>query len=427
MSERQESSPPVSAPSGKSKAVRIEPDVDFIRVLSKESSNTFKLCMQCGTCSVTCGVSPDRAPFPRKEMAWATWGLKDRLIGDPDVWFCHQCNDCSTRCPRGARPGDVLASIRQVIIEQFSFPRFLGRWVRKPQFIPLLLAIPAVLLGLAILARGRIEEALNLAPPSADRVVFSYSSFLPHWLLNSFFLFFGALALLAAIVGVIRFWRVLKKSGAEQGFVPSGKSMGASFWTALKKIVTHENFTACTTDSSRLVPHFCVFFGFAALLMVTFWVITNSLNPLIQGTFVYPFGFLNPLKLMANIGGLAVLVGCGLMIFDRLYGENASSSTYSDWVFVWLIVAVVATGFATELLHYARLEPHRHVIYFVHLVFAFSLIVYLPYSKFAHMIYRTAALTFVEYTNRSKAKPAGTSRALKNEKGRDPETARSMA
>ena len=142
MSERQESSPPVSAPSERPAAVRIEPDVDFIRVLSKESSNTFKLCMQCGTCSVTCGISPDRAPFPRKEMAWATWGLKDRLIGDPDVWFCHQCNDCSTRCPRGARPGDVLASIRQEIIEHFSFPRFLGRWVRRPQFVPLLLAIP---------------------------------------------------------------------------------------------------------------------------------------------------------------------------------------------------------------------------------------------------------------------------------------------
>jgi quinone-modifying oxidoreductase subunit QmoC len=282
-------------------------------------------------------------------------------------------------------------------------------------------------LALALLAKGRIEEALGPSTLSPERVVFSYSSFLPHWLLNSFFLFFGALALLAALIGVMRFWRVLKKSGAQQGFVPSGKSVGASVWAALKKIITHENFTTCTTESSRLVPHFCVFFGFVALLMVTFWVITNSLNPLIQGAFVYPFGFLNPLKILANLGGLAVIVGCGLMIFDRLYGENASSSTYSDWAFLWLIVAVVATGFATELLHYARLEPHRHVIYFVHLVFAFSLIVYLPYSKFAHLVYRTAALTFVEYTNRGEVKRAGTSEAMRRDEGRDPEAAGSVA
>jgi quinone-modifying oxidoreductase subunit QmoC len=76
MSERQESSPQVSASSENLKPVLIEPDVNFIRILSKETGNTFKLCMQCGTCSVTCDVSPDRAPFPRKEMAWATWGLK---------------------------------------------------------------------------------------------------------------------------------------------------------------------------------------------------------------------------------------------------------------------------------------------------------------------------------------------------------------
>ncbi len=427
MSERQESSPPVSAPSERPTAVRIEPDVDFIRVLSKESSNTFKLCMQCGTCSVTCGISPDRAPFPRKEMAWATWGLKDRLIGDPDIWFCHQCNDCSTRCPRGARPGDVLASIRQVIIEHFSFPRFLGRWVRKPQYIPLLLAIPAILLGLALMAREPVANALGLSTLSADRVVYSYSSFFPHWLLNSFFLFFGALALLAAVVGVTRFWRVLKSWGAGNGLVPTGKGLGASFWTALKKIITHENFTTCTTENSRLVPHFCVFFGFVALLMVTFWVITNTLNPFIQGTFVYPFGFWNPLKLLANLGGLAVLVGCGLMIFERLYGENASSSTYSDWAFLWLIVAVVVTGFATELLHYARLVPHRHITYFIHLVFAFGLIVYLPYSKLAHLLYRTAALAFVEYTARDAAKPAGANEMLESDKGSDSEAAKGIA
>ncbi len=403
MSERQESSPTVSAPPERLKPVLIEPDTEFIRVLSKDSDNTFKLCMQCGTCSVTCGVSPDRAPFPRKEMAWATWGLKDRLIGDPDIWFCHQCNDCSTRCPRGARPGDVLASIRQEIIAHFAVPRFLGRWVKKSRYALLLLAIPAVLLGLALLAKDPIAEALGISNRLSDRIVFPYYSMFPHWMLNAFFLFFSVLALLFAALGVARFWNAMKAASAESGFIPSGKSLGASVLAALKKIATHENFASCTTETSRFLPHFCVFFGFVALMVVTLWVITNTINPLMQGAFVYPFGFWNPLKLLANVGGVVLVFGCALMIFDRLYGENASSSTYSDWAFLGTLLAVVITGFATEILHYARLVPHRYVAYFIHLVFVFALIVYLPYSKFAHLIYRTAALAFMEFSGRAAA------------------------
>jgi len=49
----------------------VEPDGDFIRRLSRQSGSKFLMCMQCGTCSATCAISPDTDPFPRKELAWA--------------------------------------------------------------------------------------------------------------------------------------------------------------------------------------------------------------------------------------------------------------------------------------------------------------------------------------------------------------------
>jgi quinone-modifying oxidoreductase subunit QmoC len=393
--------PTPSSPSENGKPVLIEPDLDFVKTLHKQGGNTFEKCFQCGTCSATCSVSPDREPFPRKEMAWAAWGMKDSLMADPDVWLCLQCNDCSKRCPRGARPGEVLGAVRQASVIHYSFPRFLARWVNQPQTIPLLLGIPVALLTFALFVRNPIENALGMSRDIGERIVFSYSNFFPHWLLNSFFLFFGILVSIATITGVVRFWRAMKTTARRQGIAMPAKGLLPSFATTLRSIITHEDFISCTEARSRFYSHLLVFFGFLALSLVTIWVITARYNPLIQGDFIYPFGFWNPWKLLANIGGAALVGGCFLMIRDRLRnGEQIGSGTYFDWAFIVTLLAVVLTGFITEVLHYVRLEPHRHIAYFVHLVFAFALLMYLPYSKFAHVIYRTTAMVFAEYSGR---------------------------
>jgi quinone-modifying oxidoreductase subunit QmoC len=199
------------------------------------------------------------------------------------------------------------------------------------------------------------------------------------------------------VVGVTRFARALRGSAVWGENPQPVKGVMASVWAVLVKVVTHDRFTTCETDHSRSISHFFVFFGFIALTLVTLMVITGPVNPLIRGDFIYPFSLWSPWKILANVGGLAVLVGVLLMIWERLYfGHLAGTSSYFDWLLVWSIFLVVVSGFATELLHYLRMAPHRHVAYFVHLVFVFSLLVYLPYSKFAHMLYRATAMVFAE-------------------------------
>lgn len=392
------------------KPVPIEPDLAFIRTLMKTSGDSLKKCMQCGTCSATCALSSDVEPFPRKEMAWAVWGMRETLLEDPDIWLCYQCNDCSTRCPRSAKPGDVMAAVRQEWVIRQAIPRFLARWARQPQSAPLLVGIIAALLGMALYLKDPIANVLGISELLNQKIVYSYSSMMPRWLLNIFFPLLGFLVMLPVIRGIVRLWRAMKAAAVRSGVGTPPLNLLRSIWSALKSIVSHNRFALCTQSHSRFWSHLPVFFGFLALSLVTLWVITAPHNPLITREFVYPFSFWNPWKVLANAGGIAIVVGCILMIKDRMKRkEQAEINTYSDWSLIAVLLAVVLTGFTTEALHYVRLEPHRHLAYFVHLVFAGVLLLYMPYSKFAHIIYRTVALVCAERYNRINGKQMGES------------------
>jgi quinone-modifying oxidoreductase, subunit QmoC len=391
----------------------VKPDADFIQRIIDGGGGDLKQCFQCATCSIACELAEGPKPFPRKEMIWAQWGLKDRLLADPDVWRCHQCNDCSTKCPRGARPGDVLNAVRQETVQHYAVPGFLGRLIGQGNIVPLLL-LPVILLGLALFARDSLWDSGQGVLMYLHHEGF-YSNLFPHWLLIGFYSFFWGLAMVGGIVGAARFWQAMKAADQAAGWSAPSTSVMSSWVRTIKSILAHDRFSKCTSQAGRRTAHLGAFYGFLALFLVSVWAVVAlyMINPLIPGhdqDLIYPFAIWNPWKILANLGGVALVVGSVLAIRERRSGEkDAPASSSFDWLFLGLLLVVGVTGLLTEILRYVA-EPSgveglvyaAYSVYFVHLVAVFDLLIYLPYSKLAHVVYRTVALVYAEHSGRNQ-------------------------
>ena len=224
-------------------AIVLRPDREFLKNILTEGGADVKKCVQCATCSIVCELSTGRKPFPRKEMLWAQWGLKDQLLADPDVWLCHQCNDCSTRCTRGARPGDLLAAVRHQAVKHYATPRFLAEWMGQVKTLPLMILIATALVGFALSIRGPLEEVL----PFAVHHEF-YADFFPHWLLIGSFTSLTGLAALVVLVGALRFWKAMKASDDSPGGGSAALGIVPSVVNVVKSILTHDKFSKCTSQ-----------------------------------------------------------------------------------------------------------------------------------------------------------------------------------
>jgi len=362
----------------------IKPNLKFVKQIISAGGCSLKKCYQCATCSVICKLSTDNNPFPRKEMIWAQWGLKKKLITNPDIWLCYQCSDCTVYCPRGAKPSEVMAGIRRLVISYYSFPKFLGNMVADVKYLPLLIAFPVVLF-LAILG---FTGHLNI--PSGEIV---FSKFMPHLYVDAVFIPTALFALLAFSIGISRYWNDMQVNSPPKskiGIVPS-------LISAIVEILTHTRFNKCELNNSRAIGHLGVFYGFVGL------AITTGL----AGFYLYilhmesPYPLLSPLKIMGNISAIALFVGCTLVIINRIKNkEQASIGTYFDWVLILVIYTVVISGILTELIRLADIAILAYPIYFIHLVAVFFLFFYAPYSKLAHLLYRTAAMVYAKQIQR---------------------------
>ena len=76
----------------------------------------------------------------------------------------------------------------------------------------------------------------------------------------------------------------------------------------------------------------------------------------------------------------------------------------SDWMFLWLLWLAGLSGFVIELALYLPGAPAwSYVVFLVHVGIAMELVLLVPFTKFAHVIYRPVSLFLGSLADQRKA------------------------
>ncbi len=383
--------------------IKMEPDLQAIKEIQAIGADTLKKCYQCATCSTVCPLSPDEAPFPRKQMILAQWGFKERLINDPAIWLCHQCGDCSKYCPRQANPGEVLAALRLSVIRELMPFKFLNTFYNNLWGFPILFLISLFFILLAAIGTfGGIPNFFNAESfPYGGPSYEIWFLHLPARILMIDVVFipltvFVIIILLSAINRIWNFYLDTYK-------IP--QAYRYKVWSILKvylipaiaEILNHTRFEKCEANKWRALPHKVLLWAFIILAFTTAIVFVMAD---ILGFHTPWHPLLHPVKWLGNIGGLMLLYGIISIALGRSRAEVEKSvrTSYPDSLLIYLILFIGLTGFGIEIFRsIPSIKNATSLIYLIHLALVFILFLGVAYSKFTHLVFRTTAIVFDLY------------------------------
>ena len=172
------------------------------------------------------------------------------------------------------------------------------------------------------------------------------------------------------------------------------------------RVLKQEKFADCEANHIRYYGHLGIFYGFMLCFITTsivagcIWL--EILFPQWEEFLLPPWSLVSVVKLLGNVGGVAIVAGCIIVLYNRYANkEQAGAFTYQDALFTWVVLLVAITGLVTQFVRMVDIAFVAYLVYGLHLVLIFFLLAYLPYSKFIHMVYRFVALVYAESIGRS--------------------------
>ena len=342
-----------------------------------EVDRVMQICNACRYCEGFCAVFP--AMTRRLEFAKADIHYLANL--------CHNCGACLHAC-QYASPHEfavnvpkALATVRVQTYTDYAWPVSLGLLYQK-NGLTLALSTAgglALFLLLAIMRNGPLLHA-----PLAG----NFYAVFPHNLMVAMFGAVAGFAVLALAIGVARFWHdvspgvVLPEAAAEAAhdilrlkYLDGGHGEGCndaddsfSLWRRRFHHLTFYGFMLCFASTS---------------LATLYHYALNWLAP-------YPLTSIP--VLLGIVGGLGLLIGPAGLLWLNLqrhseHGDHAQKPM--DRGFIVLLFLISLTGLALMIW---RDTGAMALLLAIHLGVVMALFATMPYGKFAHGIFRSAAL-----------------------------------
>lgn len=346
--------------------------------LIEEGQRVMSICNACRYCEGFCAVFP---------------ALERRLsFAESDLNYlanlCHNCGSCYHAC-QYAPPHEfalnfpkTLAEIRGASYRKYAWPGVFSCLFRRNGMTVTLLTATGLLLWLL--------KVILFTPSPAVHPAAGFYAVIPH---NDMAIIFGAIALFALLafaVGVMRFWHDMGEGLSTLLDLSAWKQATRD---ALQLKYLDGGGDGCTYPQERPSHarrrfHHLTFYGFMLCFAAT------SVGTIYH----YLFGWMAPYPiaslpvLLGSLGGIGLLVGPVGLLWLKYRSDPELSDRKQlgmDAGFLLLLFMTSLTGLA--LLAW-RETPAMANLLALHLGVVTGLFITLPYGKFVHAIYRSAAL-----------------------------------
>lgn len=340
-----------------------------------EVARVMQICNACRYCEGFCAVFPAMT--------------RHIEFGKADAHYlanlCHNCGSCLHAC-QYAPPHEFVLNVPQAMARlrgktyaDYAWPACMGAAYRHAG-VSIALALLASLVLFFLVPSGNLFERID--PPGNFFALFPHGTLV--WLFGAVF----AWAALALGVGVSRFWH-----DVSPGAPNAAAATETTHAILTLKYLDGGHGEGCNNEDDafslwRRNFHHLTFYGFllcfAATLAATFHHYVLGIHA--------PYALTSLPVVLGTVGGIGLVIGPAGLLWCNvrrhpLHGDTAQRPL--DRGFMLLLLLTSASGLA--LLAW-RDTAAMGVLLVVHLGAVMAFFLTLPYGKFAHGIYRSAAL-----------------------------------
>lgn len=344
-----------------------------------EVARQMQICNACRYCEGFCAVFP--AMTRRLEFGKADVNYLANL--------CHNCGACYHAC-QYAPPHEfavnvpkAMAKVRLETYTEYAWPAAFGVLYKRNG---LTLSV-ALAVGLALFLLLGTAMSGGLAANTASA---SFYAIFPHNLLAAMFGVVFLFAIVALGVGVTRFWHDVAANTASAS-APAVAEAAANALTLKYLDGGHGDGCNEADDAFTLARrrfHHLTFYGFLLCFAAT--VVATLYHYALGQPAPYPF--VSVPVLLGTAGGIGLIVGpAGLLWLNlrRNPEQGDARQRPMDRGFIALLLLTSVSGLALLGLRDTAAMPW---LLAVHLGIVIALFATLPYGKFAHGVFRSAAL-----------------------------------